>query len=214
LTDIFREVDEEVRKEQFKKLWDRFGIIAVVVAFLVVAAVGGYRGYQWWEASKAAEAGAAYDAAAELDEQGKFADAEAAFAKIANDGTAGYRVLARLRAAAAEKDPKAAVAAYDAIAKDSSVSKVLQEFAGIRAGLIVVDSAPLAELTQRLTPLAVPTGAFRHTARELLALAAVRAGDTAAAKRWIDEIIADADTPQGVRARTDVLMTLNDGAKG
>ena len=214
MTDIFHEVDEEVRRDQFKKLWDRYGILVIVAAFLVVAAVGGWRGYQWWQATKAAEAGAAYDAAAELDEHGKSTEAAAAFSAVAAEGTAGYRVLAKLRAAAAERDAKAAVAAYDAIAKDGSVSTVLQEFAAVRAGLMLVDSAPLAELTQRLGPLASPKGAFRHTARELLALAAVRASDTTAAKRWFDEIIADAETPQSVRARIDILMTLNDGGKG
>jgi hypothetical protein len=213
VTDIFHEVDEEVRRDQFKKLWDRYGIFAIVAAFLVVAAVGGWRGYQWWEASKAAEAGAAYDAAAELDTQGKTADAEAAFTKLSKDGTAGYRTLAKLRAAQAEPDLAAAVAAYDAIAKDSSVGKLLQDFASIRAGLLLVDTAPLADLTRRLEPLATPTGAFRHTARELLALAAIRVSDATAAKRWLDEILGDAETPQGLRSRVDVLMTLNDGSK-
>ncbi len=213
MTDIFNEVDEEVRREQFKKLWDRYGIVVIVAAVLIVAGVGGWRGYQWWQGTRAAEAGAAYDAAAELDDQGKAAEAEAAFAKVAGDGTAGYRVLARLRAAAAERDPKAAIAAYDAIAKDSSVGKTFQELAAIRASLLLVDTAPLAELTQRLEPLTSPTGAFRHTARELLALAAVRASDTAAAKRWFDAISSDAETPQSVRARADVLMTLSEGGK-
>ena len=170
--------------------------------------VGGWRGYQWWQATKAAEAGAAYDAAAELDEQGKIRRGRSGVHKVATDGTAGYRVLARLRAAAAERDPKAAVAAYDAIAKDSSVGKVLQEFAARSRRAVAGRHAPLAELTQRLEPLAAPKGAFRHTARELLALAAVRASDATAAKRWFDEIIADAETPQSVRARIDVLMTL------
>jgi hypothetical protein len=214
VTDIFHEVDEEVRRDRFKKLWDRYGILVVVAAFLVVAGVGGWRGYQWWQASKAAEAGAAYDAASELDEQNKAAEAEAAFNKVAVDGTAGYRVLARLRAAAAEHDPTAAVAAYDAIATDSSVSKPLQELAAIRAGLILVDTASLDEMTRRLSPLAASTGTFRHTARELLALSAVRASNAGAAKRWFDEILGDAETPQGIRQRIDVLMTLNDGGKG
>ena len=214
MTDIFHEVDEEVRRDQFKKLWDRYGILVVIAAFLVVAGVGGWRGYQWWQASRAAVAGAAYDAAANLDEQDKAAEAEAAFNKVAVDGTAGYRVLARLRAAAAERDPTAAVAAYDAIATDSSVSTPLQELAAIRAGLILVDTASFDEMTRRLSPLATATGTFRHTARELLALAAVRAGNVGAAKRWFDEILGDAETPRGIRQRIDVLMTLNDGAKG
>src|SRR5258708_8443911 len=57
LSDIFQEVDEEVRREQLKKLWDRYGIYAVIAAFLVVAGIAAWRGYSWLEAKKAAEAG-------------------------------------------------------------------------------------------------------------------------------------------------------------
>jgi hypothetical protein len=213
VSDIFHEVDEEVRREQFKKLWDRYGILLVIAAVLIVAGVGGWRGYQWWQAKQAAEASVAYDAASELVEQGKMAEGEAAFARLATDGTTGYRLLARLRAAAAEKNPEAAVAAYDAIAKDPSVPATLQELATVRAALLLTDTAPLTELTQRLEPLTAAGGAFRHTARELLALASIKAGDPASAKKWIDMILADGDTPQGTRARVDVLLTLNESSK-
>jgi hypothetical protein len=213
VSDIFHEVDEEVRREQVKKLWDRYGILVVIAAVLIVAGVGGWRGYQWWQAKQSAEASVVYDAASELVEQGKAAEGEAAFAKLATDGTAGYRLLARLRAAGAEKNPEAAVAAYDAIAKDPSVTATLQELAAVRAALLLVDTAPLAEVTTRLEPLTAAGSAFRHTARELLALASVKAGDPASARKWIDMILADADTPQSARARVDVLATLNESGK-
>jgi hypothetical protein len=215
VSDIFTEVDEEVRREQFRKLWERYGSFAIAAAVLIVLGVGGWRGYEWWEAKKAAEAGAAYDAASELVEQGKLPEAEAAFAKVANEGSAGYRALARLRAAAAlgERDRAAAVAAYDAVANDGSAGKLLQDLAAIRAALLLVDSAPLADMVKRLEPLAQPGAAFRHTARELLALSALRANDNAAAKKWIDMALGDAETPQGIRARLDMLTTLAEGAK-
>src|SRR4029453_5148235 len=109
VSDIFQEVDEEVRREQLKKLWERYGHYAVAAAILLVAAVGGGRGYGWWEAKKAAESGAAFEAAATLAEAGKRGEAEAAFAKVAADGTAGYRHLARMREAAelAQSEAKA-----------------------------------------------------------------------------------------------------------
>jgi hypothetical protein len=217
MSDIFQEVDEAVRREQLQKLWKRYGNLVIAAAVLVVLAVGAWRGYQWWEAKKAAEAGAAFDAAAALADEGKSAEAEAAFARVASDGTAGYRVLARLREAAAlaQRDPKAAIAAYDAIAGDSSAGRVFQELAGIRAAMLLVDTASLSEMTRRLEPLAQPDGAFRHSARELLALAAFKAGDKAAAKKWFDMIASDAETPQSLRGRIDVLMTLSgDTGKG
>jgi hypothetical protein len=209
VSDIFTEVDEEVRREQLKKLWERYGNYIIAACVLVVAAVAAWRGYDYWQIKRAAESGAAYDAAAQLASEGKHADAEAAFAKIAADGTSGYRVLARLREAAeiAERDPKAAVDAYDTIAGETR-QPLISELATIRAGFLLVDTAKLDDMTRRLEPLAQPSGAFRHTARELLALSAWRNGDTAAARRWSEAAKSDPEAPSGVRSRMDVLGSL------
>jgi hypothetical protein len=210
VSDIFHEVDEEVRREQLKKLWERYGNYVVAAAIVLVAGVGAWRGYEWWEARKAAEAGAAFEAASALAEAGKRSEAEAAFAKIVADGTAGYRHLARLREAAelAQTDPKAAIALYDKIAADNALGPVLQDLAALRAGALLVDAGSYAEAQQRLEPLAAADRTFRYTAREFLVLAAWRAGDAAAAKRWSDMIMTDAQTPAATRSRVEMLMAL------
>jgi hypothetical protein len=215
VSDIFDEVDEEVRREQFKKLWDRYGNLVVVLAFLIVAAVGGWRFYQYWQDKKAAEAGAQFTAAALLAEQGKHEEAEKAFARVAAEGAAGYRVLARLREAAelAARDPKAAVAVYDDIAASSSTGQPLKDFAAVRAAMLLVDSAPLADITRRLEPISGAGAPFRHSARELLAFAAWKAGDTTAMRKWTTLILADVETPAALRQRVEVLMSLA-GASG
>lgn len=211
MADIFQEVDEEVRREKLQQLWERHSNLIVAAALLVVLAVGGWRGYEYWEAKKAAESGTAFEAAIALAEAGKPAEAQAAFTKIAQDGSSGYRILARFREAAelAKTDAPAAVNAYAALAADSSLGQTLQDLAAVRGGLVLVDTAPLAELTAKLEPLTTADRPFRHTARELLALSAWRNGDTAAAKRWYDLIATDAETPAGTRQRLEVLMTLS-----
>jgi hypothetical protein len=210
LADIFHEVDEEVRREKLQQLWERHSNLIVAGALLIVLAVAGWRGYDWWETKKAAESGTAFEAAISLAEAGKQAEAQAAFAKVAQDGSTGYRILARFRDAAelGKTDSAAAVVAYGAIAADSSLGRTLQDLATIRGSLILVDSAPLADLTAKLEPLTAADRPFRHTARELLALAAWRTGDSAATKRWFDLIATDAETPAGTRQRMNVLMTL------
>jgi hypothetical protein len=210
LSDIFNEVDEEVRREQLAKLWKRYGNYVIAAVFLVVAGVAAWRGYDYWQNRLAGQNGAAYDAAAKLAEAGKHGEAETAFAKIAADGTPGYRMLARLRAASeiAAKDPKAAVTAYDSIAGETTGQPLVGELATIRAALLLADTAKLDEMTQRLEPLAQPSGAFRHTARELLALSAWRNGDTGAARRWADAAKNDPEAPSSVRSRMDVLASL------
>jgi hypothetical protein len=211
LSDIFREVDEEVRRERLQQLWERHGNLIVALALLIVLAVGGWRGYDWWEDRKATESGAAFEAAVALAESGKQDEAQAAFSKLAREGSSGYRILARFREAAelAKADPAAAVKAYDSLAAESGVGRSLQDLAVIRAGLILVDTATPAELATRLEPLTASDRPFRHAARELLALGAWRAGDAAAAKRWFDLIATDVETPAGTRQRIEVLMTLS-----
>jgi hypothetical protein len=213
VSDIFREVDEEVRREQLKKLWDRYGNYAVAAAVLIVAGIAAWRGYGWWEARRAAEAGAAFEAASTLAEAGKHTEAEAAFARIVSDGTSSYRHLARVREAAelAHTDAKAAISVYDKIAADSAVGAVLQDLAGVRAAAILINDGAFAEAERKLEPLAAADRTFRHTARELLVLAMWRAGNAAAAKRWVDLIMSDAQTPPATRSRVEILMALGAG---
>jgi hypothetical protein len=210
VADIFHEVDEEVRREQLKKLWDRYSIYLIALAVLIVVGMAGWRGYEYWIAKKAAAAGAEFEAAIALSEEGKRAEAEAAFAKVAAEAPAGYRVLARMRAAGAlaQSKPADAVKAYDEISADTAVGTIWQDLAAVRAGLLLVDTAPLADMRRRLDPVAEPTRSFRHTARELLALSAWRNHDFAATRKYIDMIAGDAESPIGVRARADVLSAL------
>ena len=210
MTDIFHEVDEEVRREQLKKLWERFGYYIIAGCVLVIAAIGGWRGYEWWETKKAAEAGVAFEQAVTLAESGKPQEAEAAFAKLATDGTAGYRALARLREAAelAQSDPKAAIKSYDDIAADRGAGEAIQDVAALRAGFLLVDSASYAEMRARLEPLTRADRPFRYGARELLTLSAWKHGDMSAARQWADMIITDPQTPAGARSRAELLSEL------
>jgi len=210
VTDIFQEVDEEVRREQLKKLWERYGNYLIAGCLLIVVGVGAWRGYEWWQAKQAAQSGAAFEQAVTLAESGKHQEAAAAFAKLSADGAGGYRVLARLREAGelATSDRKAAVAAYDAITADSRAGQVVQDVAAVRAGFLVVDTAPYSEILQRLEPAAAPDRAFRHSAREILALSAWKAGDMSAARRWTEMIMGDPQTPPGPRSRAEMLSEL------
>ena len=210
MSELFDEVDEDVRRDQLKKLWDQYSIYIVAAALLIIAAVGGWRGYQYLEAQKAAEAGAAFDKAVELSEANKHSEAEAAFNELAAKAPYGYRMMARLRAAGevAARDPKAAAKLYDDIAADRSMSATAQDLAKIRAAELLVDSSSYPDMLQRLEPSTAPGATYRHTARELLALSAFRAGDNAAARKWLDLIANDGETPPSLRSRAEALQAL------
>jgi hypothetical protein len=210
VSDIFQEVDEEVRREQLLKLWQRYQNFVFAGIAVILIGVASWRAYEWWDAKKAAEAGAAFEAAITLAQEGKHAEAEAAFGKISTEGTSGYRSLARLRQAAelGQTDAKAAIAAYEKIAADNSVGSELQDLAGIRAGALLIDAGSFGDARRELEPFAGDGRPYRYTARELLALAAWRAGDTPAAKQWFDMILTDIQAPPDVRNRVGMLAAL------
>jgi hypothetical protein len=210
VSELFDEVNEEVRREQLKKLWDQYSIYIIAIALLIIAGVGGWRGYQYLEAKKAAEAGAAFDKAVELSEANKHAEAEAAFADLAAKAPSGYRILARLRMSAevANRDPQAAAKMFDEIAADRSVGTAEQDLARIRAAQLLLDTTTYPNMLQRLEPATAPSSTFRHTARELLALSAWRANDATAARQWLDMIANDGETPPSLRSRAEALQAL------
>jgi hypothetical protein len=119
-------------------------------------------------------------------------------------------MLARLRAAAeaANRDPKAAAKMYDDIAADRSIGAPERELATIRAAGLLVDSSSYPDMLQRLEPATAPGATYRHSARELLALSAFRAGDMTAARKWLDLIANDGETPASLRSRAEALQAL------
>jgi hypothetical protein len=210
VSDIFNEVDDEVRRERMLRIWERYQLPIVVLAVLIVAAVAGWRGYEYYVAQKAAAAGADFERAVSLSEENKHAEAQAAFGKVVAEAPPGYALLARFREATelAQVKPAEGVKAYDALAADGSLAPAWQDLAALRAGMLTVDSAPFAEMEKRLKPISEPGRVYRHTARELLALSAWRGNDLAAARRYIDIVTADGETPPGTRQRIELLSAL------
>ena len=210
MSELFDEIDEDVRRDQLKKLWEKYSFVIIALAVMIIVGVGGWRGYQYVEAKKAQEASAAFDRAAELSTQNKPAEAEAAFSKVAAEAPVGYRALARLRAAteAAKRDNGAAVKLYDEIAADRSIDAASRDLARLRAASLLVDSADYDAMAQRLEPATAVTGTYRHSARELLALSAWRSGNMSAARQWLDLIANDGETPSSMRSRGEALQAL------
>ena len=210
MSELFDEVNEDVRREQLKKLWEKYSIYIVGLALLIIAGVGGWRGYEYLEAKKSAEAGALFDRAVELSEANKHAEAEAAFADLAAKAPRGYRILARLRTAAevAHRDKAAAAKMFDDIAADGSVGAPERDLARIRAAQLLLETTTYPNMLQRLEPATAKDATFRHTARELLALSAWRANDAAATRQWLDVIANDGETPPALRSRAEALQAL------
>ncbi|RXF74795.1 tetratricopeptide repeat protein [Hansschlegelia zhihuaiae] len=210
MADIFQEVQEDLRRDRLKALWDRYGTLIVTVAVLVVLGVGGWRAYEYYQARTAQAAGDRYQQAADLIEQGKGEEAIKAFAALAGDGPAGYRTLARLREAdeTLKTDKAAALKLYQAIVADGSTDPMLRDAARIRGAYAAVDAGSRADVKSLAEPLVAPDGAWTTLAREALGLAAYKEGDIDDARRNFDAIVSNPEAPGSTRQRADLMLNV------
>ena len=98
-----------------------------------------------------------------------------------------------------------AVKIYDQIAAAAS-DRSLRDLATLCSASLSLDTAEPADLKAKLDPIAAPDNPFRHSARELSALLALRNGDAATAKELFKELAADQSAPSGVRARAEEML--------
>ena len=212
---FFREVDQELRQDQAKALWDRYGTAIIAAAVAVVLATAAWVGWDYWTQSRADASGDAYLQALELARDGRTEEAKAALAALEADGYGAYPVLARMRSAtllAEAGDYAGAVAAFDRVAADSAIPPSLREMARLRAGLLLVDHGSYADVAGRVETLTTETSPLRHSAREALALAAWKEGRMADAATLFDQIVDDEGAPQNLRQRATLMSELIRGS--
>ena len=213
MDEFIREVDEEYRRQRINEIWQRYSALIIGIAVLVVAGVGGWRYWQHQELQRSEAASTRFATALQLSRDGKADDAEKALAALASDAPLGYRLLARFRLAAEQgkSDAEAGAKAYDALASDTAVDANLRDLARLRGAILRLDREGGSDAARVLEQLASPTNAWRHTAREMLGLAALRRGDADGAGRWFDQIATDRDTPAGLRSRLEIYTALAAG---
>jgi hypothetical protein len=212
---FIREVNEELRQDQAKALWDRFGPAFIGLALLVVLATAAYVGWQYWTESKANKSGDDFSAALLLAHGGKHDEALAAFDALEKDGYGAYPLLARMRAATtlfAKGDFTGAVAGFDEVANDNSIPQALRDMARLRAALILVDKGSYADVSSRAEQLTDDTNTPRHSAREALGLSAWKAGKAKDAIALFDQIAADEGAPRNIRQRATLMSELIRGS--
>ncbi len=203
MSDIFREVEEDVRRERLEKFWKSYGNYVIAALVLLFAGIGGW---QFWQRH-------------ELQERQKFSDSFLAAQRITNPQTAagtfadlartapkGYGLVARLSQAGAmfvSGQQAGAIDLYKQIAKEDNGA--IGAVARLRAGWAMAESRPRAEVAEILKPLDQPGNAWRSNAREILAYADYRAGDTKAAQTKYNELALAAESTEGLRNRTKAM---------
>ncbi len=210
MSDIFDEVEEDLRNERMRRLWRAYAPFGAVLLALIIAVVGG-REFMAWRTSQASlNGGALYASAMDAMDDGRLAEAEVTFAALAEQGRGGYPAIAQMhraelalregdRVRAAEHFAAAAVAANDPLTRD---------LATLKGVLVRADSLELSELTERLAPLADPDRPLHLAAREILGAGALAANDLNAARERYQYLTLAPEAPPAMRKRAEEAMAV------
>ena len=214
MSDIFQEVQEEYRREQMAQAWAKYRVPIIGAAAGLIVAVAAYQGWSFWHATKVETSSRVFEAASNSAENpGQQQTAAATFAKLANEGWGGYPFVASLQAAATRAgagDAKGAAAIFDQIAANTS-DPLFADYARLRAAILLVDTAPLAEIQKRIGGLPESDSPWRVEAEEFLGYAYWRAGNNKEALRLFDLIKNNPGASDGAKRRASELSALING---
>src|SRR5277367_829127 len=188
MSDIFHEVDEEVRRDKAAEFWKKYQNLVLAGAALIVLAAAGFRYWQYERERAQQAAGDQFQQALAALEGGKFDEAKAGFDKIAAEAPSGYRALAQMAAAGAkaQSDPPGAAAG------DAAIDPLLRDAARLRAALLRVDIPGEEQKgAAALTSLSAADGPFRRLAELDLAALALARNDYDGAAKQLDLVLGD-----------------------
>ncbi|MBV8889459.1 MAG: tetratricopeptide repeat protein [Alphaproteobacteria bacterium] len=209
MSDIFREIDDELRRENLLQLWSRYGRYVIIAVVVVLVAAGGFAAWRQHQRSERQAQSTRYAGALAFVQDGKEEDAVKAFAALAQE-PGGYGTLAGFEDAellAKSGDRKGAVAAYDRLGQSNGIEPELRQLAQLFSVMHGFADADPKAVIEQLAPLTAAGNPWRATALELTAAARLKSGDRAGALEVYKSLADDSTTPQGLRARAAEMIT-------
>ncbi|MTI10020.1 tetratricopeptide repeat protein [Rhodospirillaceae bacterium RKSG073] len=214
VSDIFDEVEEDLRKDKAEELWKKYGNYVIALAVLIVVGTAGYKGWQAYDASVNEDLANRFDQAVQMGRAENYEQADGALAQLVQDGNASYAALSRLQQAALKSksgDVEGAIVIYDALALDSAVESLYRDLAVVMSVMHQVDTGDASQLLEMVDPQTTDIKPWRFTARELAAVLAMKKGDKTLAADYLTRITDDADAPQSARLRAGELLKVVEG---
>jgi hypothetical protein len=201
---FYREVDEELRRDQLVGYWKRYGKLAIAGVVLFIAAIGGII---WWMNQRALQAstrGETLVAAFEDVAANNRAAAQPKLDQLAKSGVEGYRAASLLTQADMASDtnqPDKAAALFQQIAADSSLAQPYRDLATVRLTALQYEKLPPQQVIARLKPLAVAGGPWFGSAGEMVASAYLKLNRPQDAGKLFAAIAKDKKVPDSIRSR-------------
>jgi hypothetical protein len=212
LTDLFEEVEEQLRADRYRAAAMRALPWILGVAAVALAVVLGYWGWQSWRTSQINKASETYAAALDAMSSGDRAKAEKLWTEVSQSGSAAYKSLALMQLGGLQvidNKPQAAVKLFDQAA-DAAPDEIIGDAARLKSAFALMDTAPEKDVEARLAPLTQDKHPYRVQAREALGFAKIMAGDLKGARGQFLLIAQSIDAPDGARERANAAVSLID----
>ncbi len=203
MSDIFREVEEDVRREKLEKFWKAYGDYVIALAAVIVIGIAGFELWQRYEATQRDKASVAFTAAQRISNPKAAAEA---FAEIVKTAPKGYRLLAQLEQASsmlASGQRDRAIALYNEVAEEDHGPT--GAVARLREGWARADTASRADLETLLAPLRDPSSAWKQLADEILAYSDYHNNQIPKAADEFNALANDANSPPQLRTRAHAM---------
>ena len=213
---FLKEIAEEVKSEQLKNLWSKYGLVIVIFIALALTAAVSFETFRSWRDKKAQEVSNAYAVAVSLQNQGRFDESMDILKNLAERNAGLYSDIARLQMANVYLEQKKipeAMEILESLAGDDDVNEQMRDIATLKLASYKLDTqAPAEEIRALLEPLTKEeNGQGYDIARELLAMLAIRDGDLEQAKAEYEKLANSPNVQDNMKARAQDMIAIIDG---
>lgn len=208
---FIREVDEDLKNESMKKLWDKYGLFITICVVVALSLAVSYESIKAWYIKRAENWSDTYAVALNLQNQGKYDESLAALNVIIDGKFGAFADLAKMQQVNVLSDQgkeEEAIIALSTIANDKDFNKQLRDLAIIKLASHKLDTATNEEIKNILEPIA-SDNAWYGTAQEMLAIVAVRDGNIEEAKNIYQSLLDNTSVSDELKNRVrDILSVL------
>ena len=210
---FIREVDEDLKNESMKKLWDKYGLFVLLIVIVSLTVAVSYESIKSWYIKRAENRTEGYAVALSMQNQGLFDDSLEALDLIINQKMGTYAELAEMQKAnilLEQNKEKEALALLEKIANDKSRSLQLRDTALIKLASYRQDGATFEEMSELLSSITKSKdNAWYAVAEDILATILLRDGNIEQAKEIYNALLENQDTPDDLKNRVkDILSVL------
>ncbi len=207
---LFREVTEDVEKEQFLLFWKKYGKRFAIISSVCLLAAFSFVGYTFYCDWKVEQNAIIYADALSKSLHNP-TSAGKKFDQLIQEDSDGFALLSKIQKAALLLDEGKKEEGFDvlrSIANTDSVPMPFRNLSGtILAYHLLDEKDKQDEIIALATPLAMEGSLWRGSAKEILALVALQQNDTEKAIELLQQNVTDTRLPDSFKVRAQEMLS-------